>query len=208
MIVMVSNHTGLRTGYLAGMFPDRVGHLFSPRGKRGPYEFMPFALDNDAFALGDKWNEAEWIRLMKWAAKSGLDPEWALVPDKVGDRDETLRKWEKYASMTAGFGWPLAFAVQDGMVIGDVPTDASVIFVGGSTEWKWETMPMWCAEFDHVHVGRVNAYHRLWECHRAGAKSTDGTGWMRGDRTQFQGLLNYLAESSQSQHHGFSFPGY
>lgn len=206
MIVMVSNSTGIRTGYLAGLFPDRIGHLYSPRGKRGPYSFIPYALDNDAFGLGDNWSETNWLNALRWAADSGMEPRWALVPDKVGDKEITLQKWLQYAPVTASYGWPLAFAVQDGMTAADVPTDADVIFVGGSTEWKWDTMQMWCDEFPRVHVGRVNAYHRLWECHRAGAESTDGTGWMRGDRRQYQGLVNYLAESSVVEHSAFSIP--
>ncbi len=97
---------------------------------------------------------------------------------------------------TSRYGWPLAFAVQDGMTVEDVPGDADVIFVGGSTEWKWRTVAMWCAAFQRVHVGRVNTYRRLWECHDAGAESIDGTGWTRGDQRQYRGLLAYLAEST------------
>jgi hypothetical protein len=207
MIVMVSNHTGIKTGYLAGLFPGKIGHLFSPRGKRGPYRFMPYGLDNDAFNLRDNWDEAAWLDLLEWASNSGQDPRWALVPDVVGDREETLARWGKYAGRTRHFGWPLAFAVQDGMTKDDVPSDAEVVFVGGSTEWKWATMEEWCYEFPRVHVGRVNSYSALWKCHLAGAESCDGTGWMRGCRKQYNGLLQYLSESSKpNSDGGFSLP--
>ena len=88
-------------------------------------------------------------------------------------------------------------AVQDGMEPGDVPAEAGVVFVGGSTEWKWRTVRDWCDAFDRVHVGRVNTNGKLWECHEAGAESCDGTGWFRGDQRQLRGLIAYLERSSQ-----------
>jgi len=197
--VMLANNTGIRTGYLAGRFPGKIGHLHSPRKNRtppGPFGFMPYALDNGAFGAGEDWSESDWFGLLEWAKLSGQRPAWTLVPDVVGDRIRTLRKWDIYRHVAARYGWPLAFAVQDGMTTEDVPNDAEVIFVGGSTEWKWRTVAMWCKAFQRVHVGRVNTYRRLWECHDAGAESIDGTGWMRGDQRQYCGLLAYLAEST------------
>lgn len=196
VIVMLSNNTGVKVGYLAGRFPGRVGQLYSPGGQRGPEEFLPFALDNGAFSHDHDWSETAWLKLMAWAKLSGQSPLWALVPDVVGDKIRTLRRWAMYAPLAKEFGWPLAFAVQDGMVAADVPPDASIIFIGGSTEWKWSTLPMWCRNFSRVHVGRVNTYRRLWQCHEAGAESTDGTGFMRGDQLQYRGLRAYLEESS------------
>ena len=202
MLVMPADNTGILIGYLAGRFPGRVGHLFSPRPGRvpcGPFSFMPFALDNGAYAAGDNWDESEWFKLLDWAKLSGQVPAWALVPDVVGDRLRTLRKWDLYRSRLARYGWPLAFAVQDGMVSSDVPTDAQVVFVGGSTAWKWRTMAEWCRDFPRVHVGRVNSWRRLWQCHDAGAASCDGTGWTRGNTGDFRkypALIDYLEKSS------------
>jgi len=82
------------------------------------------------------------------------------------------------------------------MTTKDVPISADVVFVGGSTEWKWATMPMWCGNFQRVHVGRVNTYRLLWKCHDAGAESCDGTGWWRGDQKQARDLRAYLEEST------------
>jgi hypothetical protein len=196
MMIMPANSTGIRTGYWAGRFPGRIGHLYSPGGERGPWEFMPYGIDNGVFAKGPLWSEDEYFRLLEWARRSGQPPLWNLVPDTVGDRDHTLRKWDRYYYRCRSYGWALAFAVQDGMTPGDVPSEADVVFVGGSTEWKWKTVSFWCAEFDHVHVGRVNTYRRLWQCHDAGAKSADGTGFNRGDQLQTRGILAYLEESS------------
>jgi hypothetical protein len=202
VIVMPANTTGIRTGYLAGRFPGKIGHLFSPGAQSGPYEFADYALDNGAFSAythGKEWDEAGWIKLLEWAKLSGQRPRWALVPDVVADRNGTLQRWEKYAPIAARYGWPLAFAVQDGMVPADVPKEAEVIFVGGSTQWKWDTVRDWCDAFERVHVGRVNSYRRLWECHEAGAEGCDGAGWFRGDLfapRKWPALLAYLEEST------------
>ena len=79
----------------------------------------------------------------------------------------------------------------------DVPRNADVVFVGGTTEWKWRTIAMWCNAFQDVHIGRVNTYLRLVECHEAGAKYCDGTGWNRdvGGKQQ-RDILAYLMEST------------
>lgn len=196
MIVMPANNTGIRVGYLAGRFPGKIGHLYSPGAQTGPYEFVPFGLDNGAFGHDDDWDEEGWLSLLDWANLSGMRPLWCLVPDVVGDRARTLQRWHDYSGVASRFGWPLAFAVQDGMTPKDVPAKAEVVFVGGSTEWKWRNMATFCGYFPRVHVGRVNTYRRLWDCDNAGAESIDGTGWFRGDQVQYRGLCAYLEESS------------
>ena len=63
-------------------------------------------------------------------AGRGGAPAWVLVPDKVGDRQATIELWEAWAPrVRAWYGWPLAFAVQDGMIARDVPSAAQVVFV-------------------------------------------------------------------------------
>lgn len=198
-MVMPANNTGIQVGYLAGRFPGQLGHLFSPGGERGPFQFMPYALDNDAygaFTQGREWDEAAWLVLLEWARISGQAPLWVLVPDVVGDRLRTLRKWEMYHHVLRLYGWPLAFAVQDGMEPRDVPSGADVVFVGGSTDFKWSTYRDWCATFPRVHIGRVNTYGQLCKCAQAGAESVDGTGWFRGDQRQYRGLLRFLEEQA------------
>lgn len=194
MIVMLASNTGIRAGYFAGRYPGRIGHLFSPGDQKGPFEFCDYSLDNGAF-LG-KWTLEKWVKLLEWAKLSDKDPRWILVPDIVSDRDGTLALWREHSPLAARYGWPLAFAVQDGMTPKDVPANAEVVFVGGSTFWKWQSLPTWCKAFHRVHVGRVNTYRRLWTCHDNGAESIDGTGWLRGNQKQYRGLAAYLAESS------------
>lgn len=99
--------------------------------------------------------------------------------------------------------YPVALAVQDGMSITQVknvrPTP-DVIFVGGSTQFKWRTLRDWTTNFSHVHVGRANGGRRLWEVHRSGAESSDGAGWFRDlSRTplMMKQLERYLERSTK-----------
>ncbi len=170
--------------WAAGKYPGRVGMLLGPSycKKQAIRFWMPYALDNDAFSAWSKkqtWDVGAWREMLVWAKQSGQAPLWVLVPDVVADRDETLQSWKTYAEEASGYGWPLAFAVQDGMTASDVPPSADLIFIGGTTRWKWKSLPMWTRTFKRVHVGRVNELRRLWTCEDFGVESVDGSGWFR-----------------------------
>ena len=197
-MIMPTNWAALIVGYWCGKYPGAIGHLYSPGGFRTPVEWLPYALDNGAWGAhlnGKPWDEALWLDHLRRAALSGQAPLWAVVPDVVGDRAATLELWQEYAPEVERFGWPLAFAAQDGMTVEDVPDKAAVVFLGGSTEWKLDNIGPWCEAFPgRVHVARVNTYYRLRLCHVAGAVSCDGTGWGRGDKRQLAGLHKYINE--------------
>lgn len=205
MIVMPGNWSKATVHYWAGCYKGALGHLYSPGSQRGPYSHLPYALDNGRFSCwsrGVEWDESAYIALLEWAFMAGREgqrPTWALVPDVVADREGTLREWDRWVPVVKSFGYKLAFAVQDGMLAADVPTEADVVFVGGSTAWKWLQAPYWCQHFPRVHIGRVNSYHRLVFAERCGAESVDGTGWGRGNRAQLAGLLQYLREAAGEQ---------
>ena len=193
MIIMPSNNTGFDAGRLFGMFPDRLAHLHSVDSPREPKQGIKWALDNGVYGAWEKgrpWSEEPFYRYLDQYA--AWKPMWALVPDWVGDRERTLQLWEDHWHAVKAFGVPLAFAVQDGMTPGDVPEDADVIFVGGTTSWKWRTLRTWSENFPRVHVGRVNSGNLLEQAEAAGAESCDGTGWFR-DPTRTQELENYLS---------------
>jgi hypothetical protein len=192
MMVMPANYSGSIVHYWAGRYPGRVGWLIGPSAvsKTTLRPWLPFALDNDAFMAWKRqqpWDEAAWLHMLAWVQKSGLRPLWALVPDVVADREATLAAWERYAPMVAQLGWPRAFAVQDGMAVSDVPREADVIFVGGTTDWKWATVAQWADSFPFVHVGRVNELDKLQLCQSLGVASLDGTGWFRATINGRQG---------------------
>lgn len=195
MMVMPSNNCKNVVHYWAGRFPGLLGHLYSPEGFRGPFPWLPYALDNGRFgawAHGTPWSEGGFWELCERAAASGQPPLWVAVPDVVADRNATLQEWAAWAPQLKRFGWPLAFVVQDGMTSADVPKDADVVFVGGTTKWKRQTTRLWCRDFLRVHVGRINTERWLWYCLAQGAESCDGTGWLRGDKDQLAGLERFL----------------
>lgn len=211
MIVMLTNSYSFQTGRIAGAFPGLVGHLHTPDSWRTPVPAIPesglgavpFGFDNGVYGAWNSkraWNESLWLKGLEKIAP--YSPLWALVPDWVGDRDETLRRWDLYAPAVQEFGVPLAFAVQDGMSESDVPKECDVVFVGGTTTWKWAHLNLWTSAFERVHVGRVNTYRLLWMAHNAGVESCDGTGWFRGDQKQLGGLLRYLRESINGRDQG------
>lgn len=197
MIVMPTSNTGFECGRLFGAYPDRMAHLIGADDKRTPP--ARYAIDNGvfgAFSSGRKWSPEPFFGLLETIAQVKR-PMWAVVPDAVGDKDETLRKWDEHAEAVRLFDVPLAFAAQDGMTPDDVPENADVVFIGGSTAWKWRHLRDFTGAHSRVHVGRVNTYRLLWMAHNAGAESCDGTGWFRGDQNQIAGLWKYLDESEK-----------
>ena len=199
---MPSNHAGLTVGYLAGRWPGRIGWILSPGGWKMPPDWMPYVLDNGAFPVWTKGHQFDEKAFYEHCQKIvGLrhKPLWIAVPDVVANREETIKSWWRHYERVAAFCPRLAFVVQDGMVPSDVPENADVVFVGGTTEWKWKTLPIWSDNFPRVHVGRVNTDRMLWMAHDSGAESCDGTGWFRGDQVQFAGLLSYLEQSTNGR---------
>ena len=198
VMIMPTNWAALIVGYWAGKYPGSIGHLYSPGGFRTPVEWLPFALDNGAWGAhlnGREWDAAAWRDHLRRAALSGQAPLWAVVPDVVGNMQKTLEMWSDYAAEVTRYSWPLAFAAQDGMEPSDVPEDAAVVFLGGSTEWKLASIESWGVAFPgRLHVARVNTYKRLRICHAAGAVSCDGTGWGRAKGMQWAGLNQYIEE--------------
>jgi hypothetical protein len=187
----------------------KLGHLYSPGAERGPWPWLPYAFDNGAFSCWnpkkntfnhDKWAtmEIQWRNLLLWGQCNTQKPLWALVPDVPGQSKATLERWDQYHPEITKARFPLALAVQDGMTYQDVKaltTQPEVIFVGGSTDWKWETIEAWTKHFPRVHVGRCNSPQKLDWLEKIGVESCDGTGWNRGDKAQTSGLETWLRKS-------------
>ena len=144
-----------------------------------------YALDNGAYSCfknGTRFDGNEFLYCLdRWYLRQVRKPDWLVVPDVVGNRKRTISNWYFWVEQLKNlYQIPLAFAVQDGMTNKDVPADAEVIFVGGSTDWKEKTISYWCSLFSRVHVARVNGWRRLWKCFLAGATSVDGSGFLAG----------------------------
>jgi hypothetical protein len=170
--------------YWAGRYPGSVGVLIGPSyGKKVPIDpWMPFVLDNDAFTAWrdhKPWDVGAWRNMLSMVRMTRLKPLWAAVPDVVGDRTATISNWRRYSDEVKALGWKTAFCVQDGMTPEDVPTEADVVFVGGTDGWKFRNLPTWTNSFPRVHCARVNSPQMIEACERLGCESVDGTGWFR-----------------------------
>jgi hypothetical protein len=161
---------------------------------------MPYALDNGAFI---KW-EPEKFHDMLLKARTHHKPLWVVVPDVVGDAEATMKKWHKWQDVVAGFGYPLAFACQDGMEPQDVPKEAICCFIGGTRYWKLANAHKFKGVCDLLHIGRVNGIKNLKWAERIGADSCDGTGWFRAgvhnsSNRAAVDLIEYFEGSPQRQ---------
>lgn len=210
MIVMPANASGWVWHCLARE-TGRIGHLYSPGAQRGPWPWLPYALDNGAFSCWDMktntFHQAMWEKVYKlwqsliyWAASARMRPRWAIVPDEPGNRANTLSKWDQYVQHVIDAEIPPAIAVQDGMTPGDIESlkvKPQVICVGGTTEWKWATVEMWAREFPRVHLLRCNSPEKLYWLEELGVESCDGTGWNRGDKKQTSGLEQWARSNPE-----------
>jgi hypothetical protein len=199
MVVMPSNSGKAIVHYWAGRYPGRLGHLYSPAGRRGPFPWLPYCLDNDvygAWAAGRPWDAEAFRAHLRWAAAAPCAPGWVVMPDAVGDRATTLRQWDAWETEVRAEGWPVALAVQDGMTPADAAaTGCDVVFLGGTTDWKraqLRRLSAWRRVCARVHVGRINTGRWLWLCAEQGAESCDGTGWFRGDPRQLAELEEFV----------------
>lgn len=159
-----------------------LGRLVGPRdcgnvaatAERG----VPWAADNDCFGGLDA---PAFRRMVGRLPVDGC--LFVTVPDVVGDHRATVRRWGRWAGFVTGRGFPAAFVAQDGIgSFGEVPEDASALFVGGSTRFKMSGL---AAELvgdarragRWAHMGRVNSVRRIRYARSVGCQSVDGTGW-------------------------------
>jgi hypothetical protein len=159
--------------------------------------------DDDAW---EDHGESDWKTLIRWAAPTGL-ARWAIVPDVPGNAERTFERWEKYYPIVRDSEISPALALQDGMTIGQVKAmrpQPIVICVGGSTDWKWETVEAWAKAFPRVHVLRCNSPEKLHWLESLGVESCDGTGWNRGNRRQTEGIEAWARKSPSPRIHSLA----
>jgi hypothetical protein len=145
-------------------------------------EGFPYALDNGAWWSFCHKLPFDGASFMAAYRKLGPLADFVVLPDIVAGGHGSLAfsmKWR------ADLGQPvcqLVLAVQDGMAprkIAGIVGPSLGIFVGGSTDFKLSTMPIW-AEIArerkaYLHVGRVNTARRIALCAAINADSFDGS---------------------------------
>lgn len=141
--------------------------------------------DNGAwrdFQEDKPFDEEEYIRFLDWVKYQPIAFEWLVLPDIVAGGLKSLKLSLKYLDLCASVAPLVLLPVQDGMRTTHIKpyVDHKVgVFLGGSTEWKLQTMCKWgqfCAENEiYYHVARVNSIRRMFLAIESGASSVDGS---------------------------------
>jgi hypothetical protein len=160
--------------------------LVSPQNPNPPAG-LPFAIDNGAWPTFTQKLPFDSDGFSNLVETHGAAADFVVVPDIVAGGLRSLEFSLSWLDRLQGIRL-LLLPVQDGMTAGDVGPvlrryPGLGIFLGGSTEWKLQTMYGWGmvahAIGCYYHVGRVNSRRRIRLAHEAGADSIDGTSGTR-----------------------------
>lgn len=179
-MIAYASRTGTRRN-LAALRKAGWRLLVSATGALRPEGFR-YALDNGAWSAyqqGTPFDEGKFETALN---KLGAGADWVTLPDIVAGGMDSLALSLRWRDRVLAASPYALLPVQDGMTIEAVRPCLGPrvgIFVGGSTEWKLATLPLWGALGRElrcwVHVGRVNTQRRITSCALAGATSFDGT---------------------------------
>lgn len=171
------------------------------RSKPGPVR-TPWFYDNGAFrdwSSQKSFNYLQWSRDLMNISRFPA-PDFVVVPDKVAagleslsfsiDCLEDIRAREERLNAY--------LVVQDGMRVRDVRRHLNLfdgIFVGGTTEWKWQTAQAW-VDLAHDeglpgHIGRAGTIKLIERAVAIGADSLDSSFplWERERLTKFVNMI-------------------
>ena len=158
-----------------------------------------YAIDNGAYSfyLKDKpYNPKKFLKLLELY---GENADWVVIPDKVGDLEETLRLFDFWVDKIP---FKKLLVLQDGVEKKHVDERLDLIdgiFIGGTTEFKLNAIRFWSAYgLKHnkiVHVGRVNTLLRARLCVAEKATSFDGSSYARFD-DQFWNMSYFIQENN------------
>lgn len=166
-------------------------------------EGLPYAIDSGAWSAHLKGKPFDVPAFERAVTLLGERADWTVLPDIVCGGQASLDLSLRWLQWTLDHCPRCLIAVQDGMTTDQLRpllSERVGVFVGGSTEWKLETIPKWSALSRGVgcwcHVGRVNTARRVRLCATSGATSFDGTSVTRFpstlellDRSMRQGVI-------------------
>lgn len=174
---------------LAFLRDNGWGLMVSAMGVHRTEGFNLYAIDNGAWAAYQQGHPFNVEAFEKVIEKFGDGAQFVVVPDVVGDGAATMQLVDYWLPRLEWVGRRRLIAVQDGMepaTVKDLLGPTVGIFVGGTTDWKLQTLPSWARLADQVgcyfHVGRVNSARRIWLCRDLGVDSFDGSGaskWLK-----------------------------
>ena len=143
--------------------------------------FAAVGIDNGAWGCFQRkvdWTPERWQPLVE----RHPDARWAVAPDIVCGGAESLARSVSWLPWLLARQQTVLIAVQNGMTAKEIAPLVGPrvgIFVGGDSEWKEQSLPVWgrlAAQTGcYLHVGRVNTARRIRLCAMAGADSFDGT---------------------------------
>lgn len=177
------------------------GWLLTPQRtmtKQGIYKLL-FAIDNECFTLGDRFDENRYKRALIRISKAHPVKLclFATAPDVVGDHAATWNRSEGWLRIIRDIGLPAALVFQDGIESSDIQWNMfDAVFIGGSTAWKLSDAAAWCIREGRnrgkwTHVGRVNSVYRSSRLIEF-PDSVDGTAWARHPTKYAKQWQNWL----------------
>lgn len=150
---------------------------------------LHFALDSGAwydYVHKSEFNHPRFIHTLDRIYHEPIQPDFIIIPDIVAGGLKSLELSKKYLYLTDDY--PCYLPVQDGMQPNDIDGFGNIsgLFVGGSTNWKWNTAAMW-ARYAHdnnimCHIGRVGTQRNFQRAVSAKADSSDGSALIRNGK--------------------------
>lgn len=150
---------------------------------------LRYAVDNGAYYCWIRkkpLDEAKFLKMLDRVEGFDRRPDFGCAPDIVAGGLRSLDFSMSWVDrLPKAYPWYLA--VQDGMGESDVAPVLGRfdgIFVGGTSEWKMGSLPLWARVAKQngkkLHVGRVNSLSRAFTVAKVFlADSFDGTNWNR-----------------------------
>ena len=164
----------LRAGMLGAIVEPRSG----PSRWKVLYE-TDWIADNGAF--GGRFDPARWQTFLQRVSVYRQRCRFAVIPDAVGDANETRRLWDCWSDTARNLGYPIAYVAQDGCKPNDPPwNELDAIFIGGTTNYKLgpvaaNIVSEAICRKKPAHMGRVNSWRRLSYANSLGCSTADGT---------------------------------
>lgn len=169
-----------------------LGQMVTPEQGNRVVSGARWALDNGCFS--SRWTPERWLAALE-RHQDTPGCLWAVVPDVVADAVATNAMWCRWLPAVHRHGYDAAYVLQDGCT--GIPSDASAVFVGGTTAWKLgpaaralvcqaKRAGLW------THMGRVNSLRRLRYAQAIGCDSADGTYLAFGPNANLPALLGWL----------------
>lgn len=156
----------------------RLGFMLTPISEKvHPPDDCVIAIDNGCFANPHKYSTVGYLRFLNRFRSARV--LFATAPDVLGNHEATVSRAVPILHMIRAVGIPAAFVAQDGWHDSTTPwNDFDVLFVGGSTEFKFRCgrAAVSAAKLHgkKTHMGRVNSLERLRAAVSIGCDSVDG----------------------------------